>query len=66
MTLDGTVLQQSADLIMLRVMFDAKMTLGKHLRSVSIAVVQRLGIIRHANDRSLWMRSFWSFVLPVM
>ena len=51
-------------------MFDAKMTFEKHLRSVFIAAAQRLGIIRKSwrvfHDRSLLLRSFWSFVLPVL
>ena len=46
LTLDGTVLKESADLVMFGVTFDAKMTFEKHLRSVSSAAVQRLGIMR--------------------
>ena len=46
LTLDGTVLKESADLIILRVTFDPKMTFEKHLRSVSSAAAQRLGIMR--------------------
>ena len=49
---------------------DAKMTFEKHLRSVSGAAAQRLGIMRKSwqvfHDRSLILRSFWSFVLPVL
>ena len=37
LTLDGTVLRKSGDLIILGVTFDAKMTFEKHLRSVSSA-----------------------------
>ena len=52
------------------VTFDAKMTFEKHLRSVSSAAGQRLGIMRKSwqvfHDRSLPVRSFWSFVLPVL
>ena len=70
MTLDGTVLKESADLVILGLTFDAKMTFEKHLRSVSSAVAQRLGIMRKSwqvfHDRSLLLRSFWSFVLPVL
>ena len=66
LTLDGTVLGESADLVIL--MFDAKMTFEKHLRPVSSAVAQRLGIVRKSlqvfHDRSLLLRSSWSFVLP--
>ena len=42
LTLDGTVLKESADLVILGVTFDAKMTFEKHLRSVSSAATQRL------------------------
>ena len=52
------------------VTFDGKMTFEKHLRSVSSAAAQRLGIMRKSwqvsHDRSLLLRSFWSFVLPVL
>ena len=45
----------------------AKMTFEKHLRSVSSAAAQRLGIMRKFwqvfHDWSLLLRSFWSFVL---
>ena len=45
LTLDGTVLKESADLVILGATFDAKMTFEKHLRSVSSATAQRLGIM---------------------
>ena len=45
-TLDGTVLKESADLVILGVTFDAKMTFEQHLRSVSSAAAQRLGIMK--------------------
>ena len=67
LTLGGTVLKESAAFVVLRVMFDAKMTFEKHLRSVSSAAAQRLGIMRKSwqvfHDRSLLLRSFWSFAL---
>ena len=67
MTLDGTLLKESADLVILGVTFDAMMTLEKHLRSVSSAAAQRVGIMRKSwqvfHDRSLLVRSFLSFVL---
>ena len=70
LTLDGTVLKDSADLVILDVAFDAKMTLEKHLRTDSSAAAQRLGIMRKPfqvfHDRSLLLRSFWSFVLQVL
>ena len=65
----GTVLKESADLVILGVTFDAKMTFEKHHHSVSTAA-HMLGIIRKSwqvfHDRSLLLRSFWSFVLPVL
>ena len=41
----GTVLKESDDLVILGVTFDSKMTFEKHLRSVSRAASQRLGIL---------------------
>ena len=62
LTLDGTVLKESADLVILGVTFDAKMTFESHLRSVSSAAAQRLGIMIKSwqvfHDRSLLARSF--------
>ena len=46
LTLDGTVLKQSADLVILGAMFDAKMSFERHLRCVSSASAQRFGIMR--------------------
>ena len=47
-----------------------KMTFEKHLRSVSSAAAQRLGIMRKSwqvfHDRSLLVKSFLSFVLLVL
>ena len=45
LTIGGTVLKESDDLVMLIVIFDSKMTFEKHLRSVSRAASQRLGIL---------------------
>ena len=46
------------------------MTFEKHLRSVSKAASQRLGILRKSwlvfRDRSLLGRCFWDFVLPIL
>ena len=70
LTLDGTVLKESADLVILWLTFDAKVTFEMHLRSVSKAAAQRLGIMRKPwqvfHNRSLFLRSFWSFALPVL
>ena len=46
LTIGGTVLQESDDLVILGVTFDSKMTFEKHLRSVSRAASQRLGVLR--------------------
>ena len=46
LTIGGTVLKESGDLVILGVTFDSKMTFEKHLRSVSRAASQRLGILR--------------------
>ena len=43
LTLDGTVLNESADLVILGVTFDAKMTFEKHLRS--FPVLQLRGLV---------------------
>ena len=60
LTIGGTVLKKSDDLVTLGVPFDSKMTFEKHLRSVSRADSQRLGILRKSwrvfHDRSLLRR----------
>ena len=70
LTIDGTVLKESDDLVILRVTFVSKMTFEMHLRSVSITASQRLGILRKScrvfHDRSLLGRCFRGFVLPVL
>ena len=43
LTIDGTVLKESDDLVILEVTFDSKMTFEKHLRAVSRAALPRLG-----------------------
>ena len=70
LTIGGTVLKESDDLVILWVTFDSKMTVEKYLRSVSIAASQRLGILRKSwwvfHDRSLLGRCFRGFFLPVL
>ena len=70
LTIGGTVLQESDDLVILGVTFDSKMTFEKHLRSVSRAGSQRLDILRKSwrvfHDRLLLGRCFRGFVLPVL
>ena len=46
LTIRGTVLKESDDLVILGVTFHSKMTFEKHLHSVSRAASQRLGILR--------------------
>ena len=69
-TINGTVLKESDHLVILGVTFDPKMTFEKHLRSVSRAASQRLGILRKSwqvlYDRSLLGRCFRGFVMPVL
>ena len=70
LTIGVTVLKESDDLVILGVTFDSKMTLEKHLRSVSRAASQRLGILRKSwrvfHDRSFLGRCYRGFVLPVL
>ena len=70
LTIGGTVLKESDDLVMLGVTFDSKMTFEKHLRSVSRAASRWLGILRKSyqvfHDRLLLERCFRGFVLPVL
>ena len=70
LTIGGTVLKESDDLVILGVTFDSKTTFAKHLRSVSRAASQRLGILRKSwqvfHDRLLLGRCFSCFVLPVL
>ena len=74
LTIRGTVLMESDDLVILGVTFDSKMTFEKYLRSVSRAASQRLRILRKSwrvfHDRSLLGYAFgvlscqfWSIVL---
>ena len=68
LTIGGTVVKESDDLVILRVTFDSKITFEKRLHSVSRAVSQWLGILRKAwqvfHDRLLVLSCpFWSTVL---
>ena len=69
-TMGGTVLKESDDFVILGVTFDSKMTFEKHLRSVSRAASQRLGVLRKSwlvfHDRSLLGGCFRGFVLLVL
>ena len=67
LTIGGTEFE---DVVILGVTFDSKMTFEKHLRSVSRAASQRLGILRKPwrvfHDISLLGRCFRGFVLTVL
>ena len=69
LTIGGTVLKESDNLVILGVTFDSKIACEKYLRSVSKAASQRLGILRKSwrvfHDRSLLGRCFRGFVMPV-
>ena len=68
LTIGGTVLKESDDLVNLGVTFNSKKTFEQHLRSVSWAASQRLGILRKSwrlfHDRALLGRCFRCFVMP--
>ena len=70
LTIDDTVLKESVDFDILGVTYDSKLTFEKHLRSVSRAASQRLGILRKSwrvsHDRLLIGRCFWGFALSVL
>ena len=70
LTIGCTVLKVSDGLVILGVTFDSKMTFEKHLRLVSRAAFQRLGILRKFwrvfYDRSLLDRCFRDFVPSVL
>ena len=70
LTIGGTALKESDDLVILGVTFVSKLTFEKQLRLVSRAASQRLGILRKSwpvfHDRSLLERCFRGFVPPVL
>ena len=70
LTIGGTVLKESDDLVILGVTFDSNITFEKHSCSVSRAASQRLGILRKSwqvlHDRLLLGRCCRGFVLTVL
>ena len=70
LSIGGTVLKESDDLVIFRVIFDSNMTFEMHLCSVSRAASQWLGILRKSwqvfHDKLLFGRCFRGFVLPVL
>ena len=46
LTIGGTVLKESYDVVIMRVTFDSKITFEKYLRSVSRAASERLCILK--------------------
>ena len=70
LTIGGSVLKESDDLVILGVTFDSKMTIEKHLLLVSRAASQRLSFLSKFwpafHDRSLLGRCFRGFVLSIL
>ena len=69
LTVGGTVLNESLELDILGVTFDSRLAFQNHLRPVSRAASQRLGILkswRVFHDRLLPGRCFCYFVLLVL
>ena len=70
LTISGTVLKDPDDLAILGVTFDSKMPFERHLRSVSRAASQRLGILRKSwqvfHHRLLLKRCFRGFYPAVL
>ena len=69
LTIGVTVLKESDDVVIFGVMtFDSKMNFEKHLRSISIAASQLLGILNKSwqvcHDRLLLERCFRGFIQP--
>ena len=62
LTIGGTVLKESDNLDILKVVFDSKMTFVKHLRSVSLQLLKGLVFL----DILFLGRCFRGFVLPVL
>ena len=70
LTIGGSVLKESDDLVILGVTFDSKMTFEKNLLSVSRAASQRLGMLKTSgrvfHNRLLLRRFLRGFVLPIL
>ena len=70
LTIGGSVLKESVDIVILGVTIDSKVTFEKHLCSVSRAASQRLGILRKSwqvfHDRLLLGKCLRGFVLPIL
>ena len=70
LTISGTVLKESDDLVILGVIFDSKMNFEKHRGSVSRAASQWLAILRKSWEvfysSLILRRCFLCLVLPVL
>ena len=67
LSIGRTVLRESDALVILGVTFDSRMTFEKHLRLVTRAASQRLGILSKSyHDISLLGKRFRGYVLPVL
>ena len=71
LTIGGTILKESEDLVILVLTFDSTLIFEKHFCMVSRTASQRLSILRKSwrvfHDRSLLVeRCFWGFVFSVL
>ena len=68
--LENSFLEESRELPILGVTFDSKLTFGTHVQSVASSAARKLGLMRKAGkvfgDRSLIVRCFWAYLLPVL
>ena len=67
LTMGGTVLKEFDNFVILGVTFDSKLTFEKHLRLVSSAASESVGILkswRVLHDKRFLERCFRGFVLP--
>ena len=70
LTLNGAVLEESSELIILGVTFDPKLSFERHVRSVAASASQTIGIMRRGlkifDSVEVVRHCFNSFMLPVL
>ena len=70
LTLNGVVLRELSELIILGVTFDPKLTFERHIRSVAASASQKIGIMRRGrkifDSVEVVQHCFRSFMLPVL
>jgi len=68
--LDGVALKKPAELEILGVSFDSKLTFERHIRSVASSASQRIGLMRRAfkifDSADVVQHCFRSFMLPIL